>query len=170
MEFFNPYQTASASVVAIRVPSANVTFTKTLTTNQSVYQAGDAVNFAVNLTNVGPDTISNITLQDIWPSCLNFVSWTSTPTLAQTSSSSPYARTYPSLGVGQSIALTLNGTVQNNPNCTGIHTNTGRVTYSVGGNQFTLERTVQFEIVVPEPAQCANLTTNTSTITLNNNG
>lgn len=52
VEFFNPYQTASASVVAIRVPAANVTFTKTLTTNQAVYQAGDAVNFAVQFTNV----------------------------------------------------------------------------------------------------------------------
>ena len=101
---------------------------------------------------------------------MNFGSWTSTPTLTQTSSSNPYVRTYPSLGVGQTITLNLNGTVKNDPNCTGIHTNTGRVTYSVGGNQFTLERTVQFEIVVPEPAQCANLTTNTSTITLNSNG
>jgi len=170
VEFFNPYQTASASVVAIRVPSANVNFTKILTTNQSVYEAGDAVNFALQFTNIWPDAVTNISLQDIWPSCLNFVSWTSTPTLTQTSSNTPYVRTYPSLTAGQSITLNLNGTVKNDPNCTGIHTNTGRVTYSVGGNQFTLERTVQFEIVVPEPAQCQNLSTNTSTITLNNNG
>jgi len=52
VEFFNPYQTASASVVAIRVPSANVNFTKILTTNQSVYEAGDAVNFALQFTNI----------------------------------------------------------------------------------------------------------------------
>lgn len=52
VEFFNPYQTASASVVAIRVPAANVAFTKTLTTNQTVYEPGDAVNFAVQFTNV----------------------------------------------------------------------------------------------------------------------
>lgn len=170
VEFFNPYQTASASVVAVRVPSANVTFTKTLTTNQTVYQSGDAVNFALQFTNVGPDTVTNITVQDIWPSCLNFVSWTSNPTLNQTSNTSPYAWTYPSLTAGQTITLNLNGTVKNDPNCTGIHTNTGRVTYSVGGNQFTLERTAQFEINVPQPAQCQNLTTNTSTITLNSNG
>lgn len=98
------------------------------------------------------------------------MSWTSAPTLNQTSTTSPYTWTYPSLSAGQGITINLNGTVKNDPNCTGIHTNTGRVTYSVGGNQFTLERTAQFEVNVPQPAQCQNLTTNTSTITLNSNG
>lgn len=62
------------------------------------------------------------------------------------------------------MSINLNGTVKNNPDCTGTHINTGIVTYTVGNNQFTLERTASFEVVVPDPAQCLSLTSNTSSI------
>lgn len=72
VEFFNPYQTESSSVVAIRVPTASVVFTKNITTTQSVYAPGDTVSFALNFVNNGPATVTNIAIQDIWPNCLNF--------------------------------------------------------------------------------------------------
>lgn len=89
--------------------------------------------------------------------------------MTQTSNTNPYAWTYPQLTAGQSISMQLTGTVKNDPNCAGIHYNTGRATYSIGNNQYTLERVVSFEIVVPQPAQCQNLSTNTSVIMLDNN-
>ncbi len=164
VEFFNPYQSASSSVVAVRIPTTNVWFTKNITTTQSVYAPGDTVSFVLNFVNNGPDAVNNISVQDIWPSCLNFVSASTTPQMTQTSNTSPYARSYPSLTAWQSLSLSLNGTVKNDPNCSGIHTNTGRVTYTIGGNQFTLERIATFEVVIPDPAQCLNLTSNTSSI------
>jgi hypothetical protein len=51
VEFFNPYQTASSSVVAVRLPTANVLFSKNISTNQSVYAPGDTVSFALTFTN-----------------------------------------------------------------------------------------------------------------------
>jgi len=167
VQFFNPYQVLTSSVVAIRLPTAQVLFTKQITTTQTVYAPGDTVWFSLQFVNNGPATVTNIVVQDIWPSCLQFGSWTSNPSLTQTSNSNPYARSYPSLAAGQSITLHLTGTVINNPNCTGIHTNTGIVTYTLGNNQYTLQSTATFQVVIPDPAQCINLTTTTSSILLN---
>lgn len=58
------------------------------------------------------------------------------------------------------------GVVSNDPNCAGVHYNTGRVTYTLNNNTITLERPVPFTIVVPNPGLCRLLDTNDSTVIL----
>ena len=175
VQFFNPQQTLTSSVTALRMPTASVLFQKSLTTTQSIYYPDDTVGFVLQLHNNGPATIHNIQLQDIWPNqnCIQFGSWTSNPSLTQTSTTNPYSWSYPSLAAWESIHLYLQGTVTNNPNCSGIHINTGIATYTVGNTQFSQTSIAQIQIEVPDPAQCLNLQTNTTSILLNpgqNNG
>lgn len=158
LEFYNPYQAVSDSVTAIRISGANVGFTKTIT-NTGTYEAGDAISFTLQLNNAGPDTITNVVIQDIWPStCVTFGNASvSNNAFTQTSMTNPYAWSAASLAAGQGVTITLNGSISNDPSCAGTHYNTGIATYMVNNIQHTITRVVPFTIIVSDPGLCGDL-------------
>ena len=150
LEFFWPYQSVQDNVTAVRLFGANVQFTKSLLGPTS-YQAGDTIHFSLQLTNNGPDTISDITIQDIRPeNCVDFTNHTVTPSTTMFAiTNNPYARTLPSLQAWNSILLNLYGTINGNAGCAGTHYNTWNASYTLNGNQYTIQRVVSFIIVEP---------------------
>jgi uncharacterized repeat protein (TIGR01451 family) len=108
--------------VTVNAPQADLAVTKTVATN-SIFVGGLA-NFTITVTNLGPDTSSNITVTDVLP-----------PGLAYSSSGSPGGTSFNSaigawiipvlaVGNGYALALTARGTNA------GTFTNTATLTGS----------------------------------------
>jgi len=74
--FHNPLEVRQSSVTAERSDKSIVDVTKSSNINNHL--PGDDKLFVVEVQNFGPNPISNIELEDIWPAgnCINYVDWT----------------------------------------------------------------------------------------------
>lgn len=137
------------------LPSANVTITKNGTAGAGVYP-GFTVGFTIAVSNNGPDPVSNVQINDIWPSttCITPVgSWSSNVALQ---SNTNLNWTLPgTLDVGQTINIYLTGQIVNNPNC-GQQTNTAKVSYLVGNKTYSGQAAYNFNIL-PVPNVVFNI-------------
>lgn len=91
--------------------------------------------------NNAPNAITNIFLQDIWPTngCV-FLTWNVQANLpvSQTQNGNMTQWTIPSLAAGQSITLTFYGQTKADASCVWTHTNTAKILYTdPSGNQQT---------------------------------
>lgn len=115
--------TAQASTTV--TPSADLSIVKT--DNQTTATPGSPISYTLTVTNNGPSTLNSVTVTDTVPPTI--LNPTFTPSTG-TYNSSTGAWTGLTLAPGQSIALTLNGTVS--PTATGSLTNTATVAVPTG--------------------------------------
>ena len=114
--------TASA-VVIVTNRVADLAVTKTVFTNSLPVFSTFAFNFFLTVTNLGPDTVSNLTLTDLLPAGLSFGGAINSPGSSYTASNGLWSFSVP-LAAGQGATMTL---VTAAPQIPGTFTNTLKV-------------------------------------------
>ena len=104
------------------------------------------MTFDIAVTNNGPDPISNVQVQDVWPAttCLTPDSQrTATLPLNMTIMNNPYtwalATTNGVLNVGQTFHLSLIGHIANNASCVWSYNNISNLQYTINGQTKTAQ-------------------------------
>jgi uncharacterized repeat protein (TIGR01451 family) len=125
--------------VLISGPQADLGIQKT--DNQTIAKTGSPISYTITVTNNGPTTVQSLTVTDNIPATiLNPVFTPSTGSFSYNSSTGVGTWTGLTLAQGQSIALTLKGTVDQNAAANSTLTNTatvapgGGLTDPVSGN------------------------------------
>ncbi len=115
----------NARITTTITPSADLSITKT--DNQTATTANSSISYNITVTNNGPSTLNSVTVTDTVPSTIQ--NPTFTPSTGSYNSSTG-AWTGLTLATGQSITLTMTGTVSST--ASGIITNTATVAVPSG--------------------------------------
>lgn len=109
--------------------STPVSITKTA--SQSTVQWWQSVQFTITANNATPNTITNIFIQDTWPSCFFFTGTAeSTPAITPTQHGNMTQWALSSLAPWQSLTIRFYGQAKTDPSCVGAHTNTAKIIYN----------------------------------------
>jgi uncharacterized repeat protein (TIGR01451 family) len=135
--------TAPAAKVTTAIgPSADLSIIKT--DGQTSTNPGTSITYTITVTNNGPSTVTSITVNDTLPASIQNPTFTASTGIYNSSTG---AWTGLNLAAGQSITLTVKGTVSSS--ATGTITNTATVTAPTG---------------VTDPATSNNTATDTTTV------
>src|SRR5262249_46225444 len=121
----------SATDIDTLTPQADLTLLKTMTTPQAV--PGAPVSYNITVTNLGPSSVSSLTLTDLLPPILlNPIFSPTVPGIGSYNSISHDFDLSSPLGTGGQVSLTLTGIID--PAATGSITNTAIVSSPVDPN------------------------------------
>ena len=114
--FNNPFSVIESNVNALKTNKSIVNLSK----NSNIHSHFPWENklFEIKVTNYWPNAISNIVLQDIWPSfnnCITYVDWTWS--LGMTKNPNSLIWNFPWLGVWDSINLYISWSILNSSSC-----------------------------------------------------
>ncbi|MCF7834854.1 DUF11 domain-containing protein [Candidatus Gracilibacteria bacterium] len=158
----HPIVSATAQFTVGVVPSNEVVFTKI--GNKSDYQLGENITFTVSTTNNGPAPINDLTITDIRPnsSCITYNSRSSNDGFTNPSNMNRFRSGV--LNVGETVTLTLNGTISTNSSCALGYINTANLTYYLYGS--LQNKTANYPFNVLAQSQCESLTSDYGTVIL----
>jgi uncharacterized repeat protein (TIGR01451 family) len=98
-------------------------------------QWGQTVRFTITANNATPNTITNVRVEDVWPSCFSLVEWSVTTNIqaSQTAAGNMTQWTLPNwLTPGQSFIVSFSWLANTSAGCVGTHTNTWRIIFTDG--------------------------------------
>ncbi|HRX63624.1 MAG TPA: hypothetical protein P5060_00795 [Candidatus Absconditabacterales bacterium] len=143
--FHNPLEVRQSSVTAERSDKSIVDVTKSSNINNHL--PGDDKLFVVEVQNFGPNPISNIELEDIWPAgnCINYVDWTGVGFTKDPLSllwSNPNT-----LLPGDSLTLYISGSILDSQTCVNPnYTNIVNLRYEELGVEYTDQAQYNFAV------------------------
>ena len=146
LDFYNPFEEVIDSVEANRSDLSVVVLTKDSDTD--VNMPWDDKLFEIRVENFGPNPISNIVLDDVWPSgsCINYVNWTGVWFVKN-----PFNLiwTYTGvLNVGDYKILYISGSINNDQSCVNAdYINTVNLTYTELSSDYDLGVDYHFSVV-----------------------
>lgn len=123
----------------------------TKTAIPSTIQVGQTTKFTIVVNNTTANTLNQVRVEDVWPSCFSLISWSvqTTPAATQTHEGNLTQWTLISgLPAGQSFTVSFSG--QSLANCAGSFANTGRVLYKdINNSDQKLETTTT--VIISQP-------------------
>lgn len=122
-----------------------VSINKSATPN--TIQWGQTVRFTITANNATPNTITDVLVQDLWPSCFSFVEGSVTTNIQATLTTGGNMtqwRLLNGLMPWQSFVVSFSWLASTSPNCVGTHANTGKIIFNngVGNEQTTTNVTI----------------------------
>lgn len=146
LNFQNPLMSTNAETTAYKWTKSIIKLTKSSNTDTSL--PWDTKLFMIQIENEGPNNISDIVLQDIWPSintCISYVSRTGSSNLVKDPSWLIWRAS--SLNTGWTIYLNISWSISNNESCVySGYENIARLQYSEWGKQYQQEDLYHFAI------------------------
>ena len=127
------YAGSASGYVQKLVNCSSIPVNITKSVSKSSFLPGETAGFTITATNNTPSVITNISLQDIWPSngCVYFTGNYSSNIAVQGAQNGNISTwTLASLGIGQTLTLTFNGQIKSDSSCAGSHINTANISYT----------------------------------------
>ncbi len=144
--FYNPSLVRSSSTTAVRANKSIVVVTKDSTPD--THLPWDDKLFVVQVQNAGPNPISNVVLQDIWPNpvCISYVDWTGSVWF--TKNPLDLIWTNPNiLAPWWVLNLYISGAIANNPACVNPnYQNIINLRYTEMGVEYTDQAVYHFAV------------------------
>lgn len=110
-----------------------VSINKSATPN--TIQWGQTVRFTITATNATPNTITDVRVEDVWPSCLSLVEWSVTTSMPATQTSAGNLTQWTLanwLTPWSSFSVSFSWLASTNASCVWTHINTGRIIFTDG--------------------------------------
>ncbi|MDD3262353.1 MAG: hypothetical protein PHR61_00750 [Candidatus Absconditabacteria bacterium] len=123
------------------------------TANPNTIQGGQTVRFTITANNATPNTITDVRVEDIWPSCFSLIEGSVTTNIQATQNSAGNMTqwTLPNgLTPGQSFVVSFSGLANSNPSCVGTHTNTGKIIFTDG--QGIAQTQTNTNVIISQPS------------------